>query len=81
MPISRRKPRKYKENNVIKVPKTSRTELTVVERAFTIGAISALWGDYASINNLAKLMCCSNPALYKLQKRKDLKAKALSTKI
>ena len=81
MPISRRKPRKYKENKVIKVPKTSRTELTVVERAFAMGAISALRGDYASINDLAKSMCRSNPALYKLQQRIDYKAEALGTQL
>ena len=53
----------------------------MVERAFAIGAISALQGDYASINDLAKSMCRSNLALYKLQKRIDLKAKALGTKL
>ena len=46
-----------------------------------MGAISALRGDYASINDLAKSMCRSNPALCKLQKRIDSKAEALGTKL
>ena len=81
MPISRRKPFKYKENKVVKPPKTSRTEMTEVERAFAVGAITGMRGDYASIRGLATTMGRSNPALIKLLQRVEAKAEELGTKL
>lgn len=81
MPISRRKPFKYKENKVVKPPKTSRTEMTEVERAFAVGAITGMRGDYASIRELATTIGRSNPAIIKLLRRVESKAEELGTKL
>ncbi|KAF2627242.1 hypothetical protein BU25DRAFT_469715 [Macroventuria anomochaeta] len=73
MPISRRKNFKYKENKVVKPPKTGRTELTVVERAFAVGAITGLRGGYASVGDLANAMGRTTTALSNLINRVEKK--------
>ena len=46
MPISRRKTFRYKENKVVEPPKTSRTEMSAIKRAFVMGAVIGMRGDY-----------------------------------
>jgi len=54
--LSRRKPFKYKQNKTAKIPKSSRTELTAVQRAFIVGAIVASRDGYVSANALSQRM-------------------------
>ena len=53
MPITRQKKLQYKENKVVKPPKTSRTEMSPEMRAFLCGAITGMRGAYASLTDLA----------------------------
>lgn len=48
MPIARCKKFKYKESNVLKPYKTNQKELIRIARAFAVGALTAIRGDYAS---------------------------------
>lgn len=54
--IKRRKSFKYKQDRVVKLNKTSRTELNLITRAFVVGAVLASRDGYASANALAGLM-------------------------
>jgi hypothetical protein len=54
--INRRKPFNYKQNKVTKPPKTSRTEMSAVQRAFVVGAIVASHDGYASAAALLERM-------------------------
>jgi hypothetical protein len=44
--LNRRKPFAYKQDKVIKPPKTSRREMSAVQRAFVVGAIVASRDGY-----------------------------------
>ena len=52
--MNRRKPFKYKQNKVVKSPKTPRTEMAPITRAFVVGAIVALRDGYASAKALSQ---------------------------
>jgi hypothetical protein len=78
MPIQRRKLFKYKENKVVKPPKTSRTEMSAVMRAFVVGAITGMRGDYASQSALANTVNCTQQGISKLIRRVEQKAQDLS---
>jgi transposase len=78
MPISRRKSFKYKANKVSKNYKTNRTELSSVARAFAVGALTAMRGDYASQRALATHMGRAQSTLSELLSRTEEKA-ALKT--
>jgi hypothetical protein len=73
-PISHRKSFKYKQNKHFRAPKTNRTELTVVERAFAVGALTAMRGDYTSQHQLARTMGRSQGTLSELLQRIQEKA-------
>lgn len=73
--INRRKPFKYKENKVIKPPKTPRTEMTAVQRAFVVGAVVASRDGYASANALSTLMDRSQSNLSALVRRVENRAR------
>ena len=79
MPVSCRKTFKYKENKIVKSPKTGRTELTPVERAFAVGAITGMRGDYDSHRALAEVMGRSKGTISTLLQRVEKKAKELDT--
>ncbi|KAF1976469.1 hypothetical protein BU23DRAFT_596891 [Bimuria novae-zelandiae CBS 107.79] len=78
MPISRRKTFKYKENRVVKPPKTSRTEMSAIRRAFVMGAVIGMRGDYASQQDLANTIGRTQQGISKLVKRIEQKAADLS---
>jgi hypothetical protein len=78
MPISRRKKFNYKENKVVKPPKTSRTERSPETRAFLCGAITAMRGGYASLGDLAAKVHRNQSELSKLYKQVTEKAESLS---
>ena len=63
MPITHHKKFNYKENKVVNPPKTGRTEMTVAERAFAVGAITAMRGGYSSLRQLTTLMGRSHSTL------------------
>ncbi|KAJ4318743.1 hypothetical protein N0V94_004257 [Neodidymelliopsis sp. IMI 364377] len=81
MPISRQKKLKYKENKVIKPPKTSRTEMPPTMRAFLCGAITAMRGGYVSLGDLAKQVNRDQSGLSKLYQRVEQKAEDLSLQL
>ncbi|KAF1972838.1 hypothetical protein BU23DRAFT_568679 [Bimuria novae-zelandiae CBS 107.79] len=68
--ITRRKPYKYKQDKVTKPPKTSRTEMSAVQRAFVVGAIVASRDGYASANALSKRMPQTQSGLSRLVQRR-----------
>lgn len=72
--INRRKPFKYKEDKVVKPPKTLRVEMTAVQRAFVVGAIVASRDSYASATALAKRMQQTQPGLSALVRRIERRA-------
>ncbi|CAG5158125.1 uncharacterized protein ALTATR162_LOCUS4995 [Alternaria atra] len=74
MPISRRKTFKYKENKVVKPPRTGRTELTAIERAFAVGALTGMRGDYSSQRELADTIGRGKATISELLKRVEMKA-------
>ena len=78
MPISRRKPFKYKVNKTVKPPKTSRTEMSPILRAFVVGAISGMRGDYASQRDLASTLNRTQQGSSKLLQRVERKAEESS---
>ena len=67
--LNRRKPFKYKENKVVKINKTSRVEMTPVQRAFVVGAIIGSRNRYASASALAERMPQSRQGLSQLVQR------------
>lgn len=73
MPILRRKNYKYKENKVVKAPKTRRTKLTVVKCAFAVGAMTGLQGGYASVRDLANAIGYTTTTLLNLINRVEKK--------
>ena len=74
MPILGRKNFKYKQKkNVVKPPKTSRTEMSPVMRAFCVGAMTAMRGDYTSHKDLATQVSRTQTALSKLLQRIEKK--------
>ena len=81
MPIQRRKKFKYKENKIVKPPKTSRTEMSPVMRAFVVGAITGMQGDYASQTELANTVNRTQQGISKLLQRVEQKAQTLSVNI
>ncbi|KAH6611673.1 hypothetical protein C7974DRAFT_446141 [Boeremia exigua] len=72
--IARRKKSKFKSNNVIRAPKTNRTEFSVVARPFAVGALTAMRGDYSSQRQLARTIGRSQGTLSELLKRVEAKA-------
>jgi hypothetical protein len=80
MPISRRKPFNYKQDKIIRLPKTGRTEMTVVERAYTIGAVRALRGDYANISDIARATQRSRHTISRLAQRVEERVARLGSK-
>ncbi|KAF2818565.1 hypothetical protein CC86DRAFT_375765 [Ophiobolus disseminans] len=64
-----RKPYKYKDNKVVKAPKTLRKEMSAVQRAFVVGAIVASRNGYASARALSNLMPQSRQGLSQLVQR------------
>lgn len=72
--ISRRKKFNYHGNKVKKYPQTNRTEMSVVARAFAVGALTAMRGDYASQHKLATTMGRHQGTLSKLLHRVEAKA-------
>jgi hypothetical protein len=81
MPITRWKKFKYKENKVIKPPKTSRTEISPEMRAFLCGAIIGMRGAYASLTDLANQVNRDQSGIFKLYKRVTKKAEELSIRL
>jgi hypothetical protein len=81
MPITRWKKFKYKENKVIKPPKTSRTEMSPEMRAFLCGAIIAMRGAYTSLTDLANQVNRDQSSIFKLYKRVTKKAEELSVQL
>ena len=81
MPITRWKKFKYKENKVVKPPKTSRTEMSPEMRAFLCGAITGMRGAYASLTDLANQVNRDQSGLSKLYKRVTEKAEELSVQL
>lgn len=73
MPLSRRKPFKYKSDKVSKPPKTSRTEMSPEMRAFIVGAYVASRDGYASQRDLTALVQRTQPAICKLVRRTEKK--------
>lgn len=80
MAISRRKSFKPKEKKIYHPPKTSRTEMSEIERAFAVGAMCAIRGDFASMRELARVMGRSQATLSTLSKRTEEKSKELGVK-
>jgi len=75
MPVlKRRKPFKYKDDKIVKPSKSSRTEMSAVQRAFVVGAVVASRDGYASTNALSKLMQRDQSGLSKLVRRIEKKA-------
>jgi hypothetical protein len=74
MPIARRKKFQYKPNKVVKPPQTNRTELSRTARAFAVGALTALRGDYATQRDLARTMGRAQSSLSELLSRVETKA-------
>jgi hypothetical protein len=72
--LSRRKPFKYKQNKVVRSPKTARTEMSAVQRAFIVGAVVVSRDGYASATALSKRMPHSQPGLTKLINRIEKRA-------
>ena len=72
--IARRKSFKYTKYPLTRGPKTNRTELSSVARAFAVGALTAMRGDYASQHQLARTMGRSQGTLSELLKRVEQKA-------
>jgi transposase len=72
--INRRKPYKYKENKVVKVPKTSRKEMTPIQRAFIAGAVLASRDGYASARALSKRMKQTQPGISAVVRRVEKRA-------
>ncbi|KAF2825263.1 hypothetical protein CC86DRAFT_456492 [Ophiobolus disseminans] len=72
--IKRRKPFKYKNDTLQKVNKTSRTEMSPIQRAFAVGAIIASRDGYASARALAPLMQRSRTNLSNLVRRVEKRA-------
>jgi hypothetical protein len=73
-PISRRKKFNYYGNKAKKYPHTDRTEMSAVERAFAVGALTAMRGDYATQRDLARTMGRQQGSLSKLLNRVEAKA-------
>ncbi|KAF2825721.1 hypothetical protein CC86DRAFT_382726 [Ophiobolus disseminans] len=73
--LKRRKPFKYKDNKVVKIPKTARTEMTPIQRAFICGAVLASRDGYASANALAKRMTHTQPGISKVVRTVEQRAK------
>ena len=73
MPITRRKKFNYKKDKVIKPPKTGLTEMTVAERAFAVGAITAMRGEYNSLRQLATSMERSHSTLLDMLEKVEKK--------
>ena len=73
--INRRKPFSYKQNKVQKLPKTSRTEIHPITRAFVVGAVLASRDGYASATALAARMPHTQPGLSALIRRVETKAR------
>lgn len=73
-PISRRKKFNYHGNKTKKYPRTNRTEMSVVERAIAVGALTAMRGDYATQRDLARTMGRQQGSLSKLLHRVEAKA-------
>jgi hypothetical protein len=78
MPIARRIKFDYKANKVVKPSKTNRTELSIVARAFAVGALTAIRGDYASQHELANVMGWAQSSLSELLFRTEKKAERLT---
>jgi hypothetical protein len=72
--INRRKPYKYKENKVVKVSKTSREEMTPIQRAFIAGAVLASRDGYASARALSKRMKQTQPGISAVVRRVEKRA-------
>ena len=72
--IARRKNFNYKQYKKIRAPKTNRKELSLVERAFAVGALTAMRGDYANQRDLATTMGRSQGTLSELLKQVEMKA-------
>ena len=73
-PISRRKKFNYYGNKAKKYPYTDRTKISAVERAFAVGALTAMRGDYATQRDLARTMGRQQGSLSKLLNRVEAKA-------
>ena len=71
--ISRRKKFNYHGNKKKTYPRTNRTEMSVVERAFAVGALTAMRGDYATQRDLARTMGRQQGSLSKLLHRVEAK--------
>ncbi len=71
---ARRKTFNYKQYKNIRAPRTNRKELRVVERAFAVGALTAMRGDYANQRDLATTIGRSQGILSELLKRVEMKA-------
>ena len=74
MSISCHKSFKYTKYPLARGPKTDRTELSGIARAFAVGALTALRGDHASQHQLARTMGRSQGTLSELLKRVEQKA-------
>ena len=72
---SRRKPFKYKQNRITKAPKTSRTKLSPIARAFVVGAVLASRDGYASAKALAARMGRTQQGLSSLIQRVEQRVK------
>ena len=81
MPIQRRKNFKYKENKVIKPPRTNRTELSACARAFAMGALMGMRGIYASQGQLSSAMGRSKGTLTMLSQRVVKKSEELNVQL
>jgi len=73
--IKRRNPFKYKANKVVKQPKTSRTEMNPITRAFVVGAVVASRDGYGSAKGLADRMARTQPGLSALVRRVEERAR------
>ncbi|KAF1940936.1 hypothetical protein EJ02DRAFT_493550 [Clathrospora elynae] len=73
--LKRRKPFKYKANKAVKIPKTTRKEMTPIQRAFIAGAVIAARDGYASANALAKQMDQTQPGISKVVRTVERRAK------
>ena len=71
--LNRRNPFQHKHDKVVKIPKTSRTEMTTVQRAFLVGAIVASRYGYAFAHALSARMPHTRQGLPQLLQRVEKK--------